>query len=405
MQNILFIEMGSGNGGSSSYLYSFLKNMGRNEFKPIVLFYQDTGASKISDIQALGITVKFLKQREAGAGNTRPVIVKNSFDKLIVRGKFVLKVIGEYLPQAFRICYLINSEKIKIMLISSDVINTGNIPPLLAAQFTGIFLVVRKSGQGTIVNASRIQRFFSNYVDLFIASSNSEADFHKEQGLPFKKMVTLYEGIDLDDYQPSGNNLKIRDEFKIPPEQFVACSVSRFSAGKGHIDFLKAANLVVKQSPQAMFLIVGGAVNPEAKSIEKQLKEETQRLGLEKNVIFTGWRADITDILRASDIFVHCPNEWREAMGIATLEAMACGKPTVVTKNSGLAETTLDNVSGFVVAPGDYKMIAEKIILLAQNTPKRLEMGKNARGRAEQLFDIRRNVRETETLLKDIARH
>jgi glycosyltransferase involved in cell wall biosynthesis len=288
------------------------------------------------------------------------------------------------------------------MLLSSDVINISNIPAVLAAHFTGIFLVVRKSGPGTNGKVSRIQRYFSKYVDLFIASSNSEAEFHKENGLPFKRMVTFYEGIDLEDYQPSGNKRKIRNEFNIPQEQFIACSVSRFDEGKGHLDLLKAASLVVKQSPQAVFLIVGGAVDPEAKGIEKQLKEETQRLGLDRNVIFTGWRTDIADIFRSSDIFVHCPNEWREGMGIATLEAMACGKPTVVTKNSGLGETTVDNFSGFVVAPGDYSMLAEKIILLAENTDKRLEIGKNARIRAEQFFDIRRNVKETEMLFLDL---
>ncbi len=403
MLSVLFTDMGSGHGGSCSYLYSFLKNIDRNQVKPIVLFYQDTGASKINDIRALGIPVRFLRKKAKSIRSPLPVIVKNGFDRLIVRGKFVLKVIFEYLPQAFTVCNLIHGEGIQIILLSSDVINTCNIPAVLAAHFTSIPLVVRKSGPGTSVNVTRIQRFFSKYVDLFIASSKSEADFHQENGLPYKKMVTIYEGIDLDDFQPSGNNIKIRNEFNIPPEQFVACSVSRFGEGKGHLDLLKAANLVVKQTPKAVFLIVGGAVNPESRCLEKQLKEEIKRLGLERNVIFTGWRTDIADIFKASDIFVHCPNEWREGMGIATLEAMACGKPTVVTKNSGLGETTLDNFSGFVVSPGDYQMMAEKIILLAQDTEKRQEMGRNARIRAEEFFDIRRNVKETETLFKEVA--
>jgi glycosyltransferase involved in cell wall biosynthesis len=402
MLNVLFIEMGSGHGGSSAYLYSFLKHIDRNKFKPIVLFYQDTGTSKIESIRALGIPVRFLRKKTTVIKSNLPVVIKNGFDRLIVRGKFILKIIFEYLPQAFVMRKLINAEKVQIMLLGSDVQYISNIPAVLAAHFTGISLVVRKSGSGTSWKVNRIQRFFSKYVDLFIASSKSEAEFHKENSLPFKKMVTLYEGTDLDDFKPSGNNVKIRNEFNISQEQFIACSVSRFDEGKGHLDLLKAANLVVKQCPRAVFLIVGGGDDPESKYIEKQLKEETQRLGLDKNIIFTGWRTDITDILEASDIFVHCPNKWREAMGIATLEAMACGKPTVVTKNSGLGETTLDNFSGFVVAPGDYTMLAEKMILLAQNDGKRAEMGRNARLRAEELFDIRRNVKETEILFLDL---
>ena len=65
--------------------------------------------------------------------------------------------------------------------------------------------------------------------------------------------------------------------------------------------------------------------------------------------ILAGWRADIPEIPSVADLFVHCPTTWIEGLGIAHLEAMAMGTPTVVSENGGLTDSALDGVTGFVI--------------------------------------------------------
>jgi glycosyltransferase involved in cell wall biosynthesis len=133
----------------------------------------------------------------------------------------------------------------------------------------------------------------------------------------------------------------------------------------------------------------------------QKLQEQAKSLGIQDSVIFTGWRTDTVETLNAIDIFVHCPNLWREGMGIATLEALASGKPVVITDNWGLSDTTMDGYNGFVVPIGDKEKIAEKILVLLKDRELRTIMGMNSRARALELFDLHKNIKEIENIMHE----
>ena len=99
---------------------------------------------------------------------------------------------------------------------------------------------------------------------------------------------------------------------------------------------------------------------------------------------------------------MHCPNLWREGMGIATLEALASGKPVVITDNWGLSDTTQDGYNGFAVPIGDRKKLAEKILILIKDKELRTRMGLNSRARALELFDLRKNIKLIEKVMCEV---
>jgi glycosyltransferase involved in cell wall biosynthesis len=230
-----------------------------------------------------------------------------------------------------------------------------------------------------------------------VASSNAEYQNHINLGLPFKKMVTVWEGVDVTEFTPSLDGDEVREEFRIPSGTHIVGSISRIDEGKGHECLLRAAHLVVKEQPETVFLIVGDG----DESIKAEMIQLAQTLGIKDSVIFAGWRTDVAKILNALDVFVHCPDTWLEGMGIATLEAIACGKPVVITENWGLVDTTADGHNGFIVPIGDHCRLADKIILLLEDGELRRQMGENARARAVQEFDIRKNVRSIEKIMLD----
>ena len=72
-------------------------------------------------------------------------------------------------------------------------------------------------------------------------------------------------------------------------------------------------------------------------------------------------------VLAAFDIFVHCPTTFIEGLCIANVEAMASGKPTIVSENGGLPDAVVEGVTGFIVPPGDIDALAQAILRLLRD--------------------------------------
>jgi glycosyltransferase involved in cell wall biosynthesis len=402
--NILFIDSGAGQGGSMSYLISFLNYLNREKFNPLVALYYYSDAPKLKFLQNQGIEVVFIspgRKKKERIWNSRIYSIW-LLKKLVVCFRiFSGSIVGKVIV-FLRFVKLIYSKNIDLVFFGSDV--AYNFPCILAAKILRKKCIVRKSGWGTVRKLSKTRFIFSKLVDIYIASSEAELSAHQSNKLPYKRIVRIYEGVDLHSFLPAVPSGKIRKEFGIEPNIPVVCSVSRIDEGKGHLDLLKAAKLVIKNDPRVIFLIVGDDFDFENGYLKKELLHEVSVMGIKDNVIFAGWREDVRDILKEIDIFVHCPNEWREGMSIATLEALASGKPAVITSNWGLAETVIDGYNGFHVPIGDFKKLSDRIMILTKNKNLILQMGNNARAYSEKMFDIAKNAAETEKLILELLK-
>ncbi len=87
--------------------------------------------------------------------------------------------------------------------------------------------------------------------------------------------------------------------------------------------------------------------------------------GMERSILFLGYRFDIPEILKASDIFVLSSNH--EALGLSILEAMAAGVPVVATAVDGVVEIISSGDNGLLVPANDEKAMAEAILELIRN--------------------------------------
>ena len=243
-----------------------------------------------------------------------------------------------------------------------------------------------------------IKKVLAPQVSLFIAVSRATEEDQRTNNPGTRKLVTIHEGINLDLFHPEScaPNSGLKAEFGIPPSSKVVISVSRLDTGKGHKELLDAAALVRTEFPGVAFLVVGDGPTL------GELKTQADALRLRDSVIFAGWRQDIPSVLSAADIFVHCPTTFLEGLGIANLEAMATGKPTIVSRNGGLPDAVVDGVTGYVVPPGDVQGMAAAILYLLRDGALARRLGQNARRRTEELFDMKKNIFQMEELFAQI---
>ena len=113
----------------------------------------------------------------------------------------------------------------------------------------------------------------------------------------------------------------------------------------------------------------------------RQLKEQTRKMGLDIDVIFTGFlpptRNGLLAAYEASNIII-LP-AYSEIFGHVLLEAGAFEKPVITTFQCGLHETIKEQKMGLLVNYGDSKSLAQKILYLIENNGEAIEIGKNAR--------------------------
>ena len=164
--------------------------------------------------------------------------------------------------------------------------------------------------------------------------------------------------------------------------------VGRLEYRKGIHVLYRAIPLVMEKNPDARFVIIGSdtKTGDKGRSILTETKEFLKRKELLFGITFKGpqKRDDLVDYYQRCDIFV-MPSLF-EPVGFTAIEAMACGKPVVVSTNAGIAERIEDGQSGFLVEPGSAPALAEKInSILNLNQKQRDQIGAAARAAVNPL--------------------
>jgi glycosyltransferase involved in cell wall biosynthesis len=134
---------------------------------------------------------------------------------------------------------------------------------------------------------------------------------------------------------------------------------------------LRAVALLVKKFPTLTFVATGhGAAEPKLKAL-------AQKLNIGRHVHFTGFLSRVTlpHAYKTADVFAMMSTS--DSQSIALMQSYACGVPAVCARSRGLPDYTPSDC-GYLVAPGDYRALAEKISVLLTDAEVRERMGKAA---------------------------
>ena len=112
--------------------------------------------------------------------------------------------------------------------------------------------------------------------------------------------------------------------------------------------------------------------------LEEKFGETVRETGIDKNVIFAGFRSDIFDVISAFDVSV-CSATKGEGLTGAVRESLAMAKPVVSTNVAGNGEVVIHGKTGMLVPPKDNAAMAEAIIYLLENSEESLKMAQAGR--------------------------
>jgi len=203
-------------------------------------------------------------------------------------------------------------------------------------------------------------------------------------------------GIPTDEYAPNPDTrAQWRQAHGIEPHATVLVHVGRFAPPKNHALLIEAFAQVRSDAPLYLLLVGGG-------ELENTVREQVAELGLQERVRFLGVRADVADILRASDMFVLSSRV--EGNPMSVMEAMAARLPVVSTAVGGVPELVQEGATGLLVPSEDAGALAQAMQALVDDPARRQAMGAAARRHAVAHFDIRHTVRGYEQLYESLLR-
>lgn len=232
-------------------------------------------------------------------------------------------------------------------------------------------------------------------------SSAVERALLEQKIFPPEKIRYIPNGIDVDRFERCAREFDHERFRRLSgiKGQYLVGIVGELREHKGQEDFIRAAHILAQDFKSVDFVIVGEDASPR-KEYRAHLERLVTELGLQSSVHFTGWLADVCQLLPALDLFVSSSRV--EPFGLVMVEAMAAGVPLIATATGGAREIVEDGVTGKLVAVGDVKALASAIKGLLEDERERRRMGERARARARERFSLERMVAETEALYKEV---
>jgi len=241
---------------------------------------------------------------------------------------------------------------------------------------------------------SALSRWKYDQVDCFICASEAIRRMVIGDGVAEARAVTVHEGIDLA-HVSAAPVAPLHEELWLPHGSPIVGNVAALVPHKGQRHLLDAAALVLREVPDARFVIAGEG------ELRESLQHQVKHLGLEKHVFLLGFRLDVLSVVKAFDIFVM--SSVTEGLGTSLLDAMAAGKPIVATTAGGIPEVVKDGQTGYLVPPRDHREMADAIVKLLNDGALRRRMGEAGLALANARFSAERMVQETSVVYERVA--
>ena len=204
----------------------------------------------------------------------------------------------------------------------------------------------------------------------------------------------IYNGVDLERFDEAPGRDVVRKEFGIPSDAPVVAAIGRLEPEKGHPTLIEAWPLVHHHFPQARLLIAGEG--SERDRLEGLAAAHLRSELCCDSVAFLGRRDDIPAVLAAADV-VAMPS-YREAQGIAILEALAAERPVVASNVGGIPEMITDGETGTLVPSHDPSALAAAIIALFTHPDRAAKLAAAGHEMVHEEFCIDYMMRDIEAI-------
>jgi glycosyltransferase involved in cell wall biosynthesis len=234
----------------------------------------------------------------------------------------------------------------------------------------------------------QLERYAASLSDalIMVCESNRQEAIAARLAPP-QKISTIYSGIDQTRFKVGVERAKKCRELGLDPSRPIVGMIGRLSAQKAPLDFVRAAKDVLRDKPDAQFIMVGDG--PLA-------AEVTQAVGDERRIKVLGYRDDVPELYAILDVFA-LSSLW-EGLGRALTEAMIMGVPVAATAVNGIPELVNHQQTGLLSPPHHPAQLAENIVWLLDHPEEARRMGQRGQALVVPNFDAKQMVHSIEAL-------
>jgi glycosyltransferase involved in cell wall biosynthesis len=234
----------------------------------------------------------------------------------------------------------------------------------------------------------------NRFASLVIANSLASQSAFIAAGGQAKTQV-VYNGFNLAAYRDVASQRQpTRQALGFTDRDFVVGHFSRLAPWKGQHLLIEA---LTHCSESVSAILVGDALFGERDYVT-QLQQQVKDLNLEHRVRFVGFRSDVAELMAASDLVAHTSTA-PEPFGRVIVEAMLCGTPVIAAAAGGAMELVEQEVTGWLVAPGDPLQLAMAIQQCSAQPDLMAAVVTTARMRASERFGLTKIAQQIDRIL------
>lgn len=379
---VLFLDHTGSLGGAELFLLDIAKdNLGTSQ---VVLFADGPFRERLEES---GVEVKVLPAPGAVSGISREGGMGK--DLLAVPGVLDLGRRVAKLARNYEVIYA-NSQK--ALFVGA-----------LAGKIAGKPVIWHQHDLLTADHFSRGHRLlsvlFSNYLtSRVITCSQATAEALGEGGSRTKDIRVVYNGIDSSPFESitEAEVDGLRKELGLEGAPVVGV-FSRLAPWKGQHVLLEA----LPQLPEAHALFVGDAIFGE-QDYAMALRRRSKDLGVEDRVHFAGFRRDIPQLMRLSDVVAHTSVS-PEPFGRVIVEGMLARSPVVATRAGGAVEIINEEVDGVLIPPGDAGALAQALKGLLEDPDRARSLAEAGYAAAVERFSLQTMLEGVAQQLQEVA--
>jgi glycosyltransferase involved in cell wall biosynthesis len=214
--------------------------------------------------------------------------------------------------------------------------------------------------------------------------------------VPGERVMRIHNGVDVNRFRPG--NREVRQRAGWTDRNVVFGMLANFRHSKRQIDFVKAAEMIARENPDARFMLAG----KDCEGLLPELKREICTRGLERSFAIFPPLSNPETLYPSMDVFLYTSET--EGLPNVLLEAASCCVPIVATNVGGNPEVVRDNFNGILVEPKAPASVAAAALRLNGSPELRREMGARGRQRVCSEFSVEAMVNAHVALYAQLAR-
>ena len=379
MKTVLFVSHSSELNGAERMLLDVIRGLDRGKFRSLLTLPRTGLLQRMAE--------------ETGIA-TRVLPMKWSLTERSKTWKQPLTRAWNF-PGVIRMARLIRNEAVDLVVSNTSAIWTG----AFAARRAGVphvwFVHEILDGKNPllshILGRKALVRRMDKLAVRIIANSRASARSFEGTG----KAVVIGNGIDTR-RRPAPDLAALRVSLGLGEGVEALGVIGKIYPGKGQKEAVLALDLLKRCRPDVRLLVVGEVKD---RGYAAEVGETVRRLGLEKNVIFSGFREDLSGILALLKVLILASTV--DSLGRVGLEAMAAGTPVVAVAAGGLPEVVIDGRTGVLVESADPARIAEGAARVLDDPELARAVTEGGRKFVEENFSLEVQIRKIERVLED----